>query len=139
MAADVEGGRVREIVEYVSAFLARESAPGADPGFCLVELPLGDEGGTKLVDYGRRAKRQVLSKKDAYALAAEIGVHLSEHGGTGQGVIGALAGAGLRLGGNDGRFKGKHLVKSVDGWASVADIYEQTGVDEVRGVDGPAA
>jgi hypothetical protein len=32
-------------------------------------------------------------------------IHLSEHGGTGQGIIGALAGVGLRMFGSDGEIK----------------------------------
>ena len=45
---------------------------------------------------------------DAYLLAEQFPeLSLSEHGGTGDGVIGALAGVGLRLSGSDGRIKGK--------------------------------
>ncbi len=69
-------------------------------------------------------------------MAAELGVHLSEHGGTGIGVIGALAGAGLKLSGNDGRFKGKFRLRADErGVASVAEIKHQD-VDEVRTLDG---
>lgn len=50
-----------------------------------------------LVDFGRRAKNEVLTKDLAYDLAVKLGVPLSEHGGTGDGVIGAVAGSGLRL------------------------------------------
>jgi hypothetical protein len=39
-------------------------------------------------------------------LANKTGVHLTENGGTGDGIVGALAGTGLRLDGNDGRFRG---------------------------------
>jgi hypothetical protein len=51
-------------------------------------------------------------------------------------VIGALAGAGLRLSGNDGRFKGKLAIPGdADGVARVRDIGEY-GVDSVRTVGG---
>ena len=62
-------------------------------------------------------------------------MHLSEHGGTGIGVIGALAGAGLRLSGNDGRFKGKFAIPSRDGAASVEEI-KRLKVDSVQTFDG---
>jgi glycerol-3-phosphate dehydrogenase len=52
------------------------------------------------------AKRVILSKEQAYEVARRLGVWLQEAGGTGLGVIGALAGLGLRLGGNDGDVKG---------------------------------
>jgi hypothetical protein len=104
-AAEIGEGTLEQVIAHAGAFLARESAPEADPGLCVAVLDrvaATDE----LLSFGRRAKEVVLTKNDAYALAASLGVHLSEHGGTGQGVIGALAGAGLRLGGNDGRLKG---------------------------------
>ncbi|EUA24672.1 hypothetical protein I552_3211 [Mycobacterium xenopi 3993] len=57
-----------------------------------------------LVDFGRRAKREVLCTNQAHELAAGLGVHLSGHGGSCDGVIGALAAVGLHLSGNDGLF-----------------------------------
>ncbi len=83
-----------------------ESEPEADPGLCVV-VPDRLADPVRLIDYGYLAKREVLDKNSAYTLASELGIHLSEHGGTGQGLIGVMAGAGLRLGGNDGSFKDK--------------------------------
>ena len=69
-------------------------------------------------------------------MAADLGVHLSEHGGTGIGVIGALAGAGLRLSGNDGRFKGKFAIPN-PGWGRFAsEQIKQYGVDSVQTFEG---
>lgn len=70
-----------------------------------------------LCAFGRRAQEVVCTKDEAYELARSIPwVHLSEHGGTGQGVIGALAGVGLRLSGDDGRFRGKwNLARILEG------------------------
>lgn len=45
-----------------------------------------------------------MSKAEAIDLAAREGLRLVELGGTGDGVIGALAGVGLTAGGNAGRF-----------------------------------
>jgi hypothetical protein len=92
-------------VEFLSAYLEKNSAPGSDPGLCIAQELAADDC-QRLMDFGLRAKKEVLTKKDAYNLADELGVHLSEHGGTGGGVIGALAGIGLRLWGNDGRYRG---------------------------------
>ena len=51
-------------------------------------------------------------------------------------MIGALAGAGLRLSGNDGRFKGKFAIPGDEsGVARVRDIRGH-GVDSVRTLDG---
>ena len=65
----------------------------------------------------------------ASELAERNHVHLSEHGGSGQGVVGALAAVGLRLAGQDGRVKGK---KTVQGEVmAVRELLEQTGFDRV--------
>ena len=66
----------------------------------------------------------------------EQGLHLSEHGGTGDGIIGALAGVGLRLGKNDGRVRGKLQVTGVNNTASVADIRRQVEVADITTVSG---
>ncbi len=106
--------------------IARLSAASADPGLCVADMSAmwfgeGSAPGAwaaapaqvradlaALASFGVRAQREVLTKEEAYALANGIEwLQLSEHGGTGQGVIGALAGVGLRLTGNDGRFRGK--------------------------------
>ncbi len=99
----------------------RESAPGSDPGLCVAAPALLTEA-ERLIAFGQAAKQQVLSKEAAYLLGDELGVHLSEHGGSGQGVVGALAGAGLRLGGNDGRLKGKLQVGSAGAVVHVHDL-----------------
>ena len=104
-AATIDAGCQEALIAATASLIAEHSAPGSDPGLCVVATAaLADSAA--LVDYGRHAKQAVLRKDDAYALARRLDVHLSEHGGTGQGVIGALAGAGLRLGGNDGRVRG---------------------------------
>jgi hypothetical protein len=98
-----------KIIAFAMNYLLENGAEGSDPGLCVADLEkISQEEIGKLMEFGSRAKKEVLSKKAAYLVAEEIeGVHLSEHGGTGDGVIGAIAGCGLRLSGNDGRIKGK--------------------------------
>jgi hypothetical protein len=135
--AEIEVGELPAVTAWCERELAAESVEAADPGLCIVAVGRLTRPDA-LVQYGREAKRRVCTKDEAYRLAAELGVHLSEHGGTGIGVIGALAGAGLRLSGDDGRFKGKFRVPGdLDGAARVADI-KRHGVDEVRTVEGMA-
>jgi len=93
---------IREITLDV---LKENAAIGSDPGFCMVENPT-KQMKEMMIAYGKRATLEVLNKESAYDLATRLGIHLSEHGGTGQGVIGALAGIGLRLSGNHGEAKG---------------------------------
>jgi len=122
-------------IDYAAEFLQRESATGSDPGLCVV-LPDLLPDPDALIDYGREAKQRVLDKKSAYGLAQELGVHLSEHGGSGQGVVGALAGVGLRLGGNDGRLKGQLAFGMPGETRSIGLLLEHPLVDAVRGLDG---
>ncbi|NTU88854.1 MAG: hypothetical protein HGA54_02955 [Actinobacteria bacterium] len=86
------------------------SVDAADPGLCIYRLPdpIDEDGMKRLVSYGIFAKTDFVTKDEAYATAAAIdGLSLTEHGGGGEGVIGALAGVALRLSGSDGRFRGK--------------------------------
>lgn len=125
------------LVKYSSEYLARSSAKGSDPGLCVVDLDsLSTKSAQELVEWGMSAKKTVLTKSAAYERAAGIGAHLSEHGGTGQGVIGALAGAGLRLSGSDGRHKGKFEVTGKCGCLTVADLLASQHVDLVMTEDG---
>ncbi|HWP95758.1 MAG TPA: hypothetical protein VN426_02835 [Syntrophomonadaceae bacterium] len=124
-----------EFIDYASTFLVRECAPGSDPGLCIAcQANLDDP--QALIAFGLQAKEEVLQKEDAYILAKTMGIHLSEHGGTGQGIIGALAGVGLRLSGNDGRLKGKLKIRSQAEVLSVIEIKLQTGVKVVKTIDG---
>jgi len=123
------------LIEHAGSFLAEESAPGSDPGLC-VAIPELLSDAEPLLAFGRAAKQQVLTKANAYALARQLGIHLSEHGGTGQGVVGALAGVGLRLSGNDGRMKGRLNFGSPGERRSVAELLADPLVDVVRSLDG---
>lgn len=91
---------IDEIVVRAEAHLARAWMDGSDPGLCVAwgDAPALDA----LRAFGVRATRQVVTQADAYAAAR--GMHLSGHGGTEDGVIGAAAGAGLTAGGWHGRF-----------------------------------
>lgn len=126
--AEIVEGALEQVIAYASSFLERESAPESDPGLCVAVLDRV-AAPEELISFGRKAKESVLTKVEAYSLAASLGVHLSEHGGTGQGVIGALAGAGLRLGGNDGRLKGS--IKVAASTMRVHELLELPEVDRV--------
>lgn len=133
--ADITEEHVQPLIDYASAYLKAESAPGSDPGLCVACIDSLAQPGL-LTEFGYRAKREVIKKHEAYELARLVGVHLSEHGGTGLGIVGALAGAGLRMAGNDGRVMGKLKIKCTDHLATVSEILRQTKVDLVRALDG---
>jgi len=130
-AADIQPQYLEDIIRYGGDFLERERAVGSDPGLCIV-IPDRLTNPGWLIAYGFSAKQEVLNKEYAYSVAAELGVHLSEHGGTGDGVVGALAGTGLRLSGNDGRFRGKFTIGIPGESLTVAEIYAKTYITRVR-------
>lgn len=117
-----------ELITRASAYLEQCFAPGSDPGLCVAKAD-AIVTPEQLVLWGYRAKKEVLQKADAYELAKQCRVHLSEHGGTGQGVVGALAAVGLRLGGQDGRVKGKKMV--LPPRVSVKELLELSGFQRV--------
>ncbi|MFH2044391.1 MAG: hypothetical protein ABIK92_04515 [Pseudomonadota bacterium] len=132
--ATVNDGYIDTFIEFAISFLKIESAIGSDPGLCVVNID--KLSGTKeLMTFGYNAKKSIIKKADAYELAKRLGVHLSEHGGTGQGVIGALAAVGLRLTGNDGRIKGHLKIESANGIVTPVEIKRQTHVEVVQSID----
>jgi tRNA(Ile2) C34 agmatinyltransferase TiaS len=88
-------------LEFVFELIQAWSAQGSDPGVCVVNA---DDVSGAVVEWGNRALTTVLEMKDAVALAADNHLNLRALGGTGQGIIGALASVGLRAGGETGRF-----------------------------------
>ena len=119
-----------DLLVYAKRFLEENSAEGSDPGLCVIlcgiEMP-------DVTEFGKMAQQRVLTKKEAYDTASKYpgAVFLSEHGGTGDGIIGALAGAGLRLTGNDGRVKGKIYPKEGGEIISVSDACSMYGLGQV--------
>lgn len=130
-AADLDLKYLNDLTKFAGSFLDSHSAAGSDPGLCIV-VPDRLQDRQDLIDFGFKAKKQVLTKEEAYRLAKALDIHLSEHGGTGQGIIGALAGAGLRLSGNDGRLKGKLNIRADSDIISAGKIRTQSGVDLVK-------
>lgn len=106
--------------------IIERSIPGSDPGLCLTPLDSLDKNKINaLIEFGKRAKREVLNKDLAYELAKKLDIHLSEHGGTGDGIIGAISGVGLRLAGDDGRYRGWYHLGTSGSTVSIKEINEK--------------
>ena len=104
------------------------AAEGADPGVCLAAA---DRVPPAVADFGRQAACRVVTMDDAFALAAAVGLELRPLGGSGLGVIGALASVGQRAGGNDGRFIDLPGLRDLDGRVR-CDVVAALGI-ELRG------
>ncbi len=87
-------------------------AKSSDPGLCMGVVPTADDPWLpELYAYGRKAQCDYIPQEEAFALADRIPwLELEGLGGTNDGVVGALAGAALRLEGEDGRFRGRWVV-----------------------------
>jgi hypothetical protein len=80
--------------------IERESVPGSDPGLCFACE--GDSALIELMCFGQMCATQIVTQKEA--LQAASGVHISGHGGSNDGIIGAAAAVGLTASGWSGRF-----------------------------------
>jgi hypothetical protein len=80
--------------------IEQESAEGSDPGLCIVGE--NDPVMEQLMSFGRLCTAQVMTQQEIIDIAN--GTHLSGHGGTNDGIIGAAAGVGLTASGWCGRF-----------------------------------
>lgn len=88
------------LVERAVRHIGEHAADGSDPGLCVVAE--GHPALPNLVDFGRRCTHTVASQ--AEALRHADGTHLSGHGGTHDGIIGAAAAVGLTASGWSGRY-----------------------------------
>jgi hypothetical protein len=130
--ADVEA-----IDECAAGFLHDHAAEGSDPGLATVctEVPQIDR--QALTEFGFAAKRELVDQASARACAARHGVRLSGHGGTEDGVIGALAAVGLHLHGSDGFFLWMPGVRDLrPGWCSYQHLIHTLPIDDACTLNG---
>lgn len=133
--AVINENNLSNVIQFAKAFLKKAAAPGSDPGLC-VAVARDALDRQALIDFGLQAKKTIFTKQDAYLLAERTGIHLSEHGGTGDGIIGALAGIGLRLQGNDGRFRGWLRLGNAGQTTSHKTLCSHSDVDAVVDDEG---
>jgi len=88
------------IVERAAGHLQRHFVAGSDPGLCVA--PQGNGNMAELMAFGQSCTRYKVTQHAA--MQAVNGFHLSGHGGTNDGIIGAAAAVGLTAAGGCGRF-----------------------------------
>ena len=136
MVINIEGVELTEIKQAAEEVLRANMAQSSDPGLCFCRLDSLQKP-DKLIAYGKRAQKEVIRKSEAYSLAEEIGgTVLQEYGGTGIGVIGALAGVGLRLSGCDGTFRGGKGSEYAGQTFPVSHWKTIMGIEQVLDFDG---
>jgi tRNA(Ile2) C34 agmatinyltransferase TiaS len=87
------------LLARVKSLMLADFYQGSDPGLCVATAPP-----VAVTDYGHRAQREIVTQREARALAEEYGLYLVGLGGDEGGVIGALSAVGLAASGSDGRY-----------------------------------
>jgi len=123
-----------EIYKLARNFLIEIAADGSDVGLCFAdENSVNDE----IINWGKNAKKEILTKSEAFLLAKKNNIQLEGLTGTQDGIIGALAAVGLRKFGNDGRIiwlKGKEL-RDIKGIYSLEKLKQTTNIEEIKDTD----
>jgi hypothetical protein len=123
----------QEVATVCREFLTENYHETANPGLCVINK---DSVPDTLQKFGYRAQREVINIEEAREVAKRLGGFTWWHGETGQGCIGALAGAGLRSTGNDGRFIDLAGIRDLKGVMSVGDVLRQTAIHKIVSVSG---
>ena len=127
---DGDGSDLIALAARVRDLMLGDFIPGSDPGLCVVR-----EAPAEIVEFGRRAQRELLTKAAAEELAARHGIYLAELGGDGMGIIGALAAVGLTAGGEAGRYIQVGAARSLAGPQPVENLLT-AGIAAVQTSEG---
>lgn len=111
------------IIDLAADHIRNHFIDGSDPGLCVV--PENCPAIDPLKSFGRLACNRIVSQNEA--MQAARGGHLSGHGGTDDGIIGAAAGVGLTLTGWSGRFIEFKNLRCFDTTVRVGDL-EANGI-----------
>lgn len=88
------------LIERAITHIRHHSLEGSDPGVCVA---CGSNGNlAPIIAFGRTCTEKIVTQKEAMEAASDL--HLSGHGGTNDGIIGAAAAVGLTASGWSGRF-----------------------------------
>lgn len=118
------------IADMVQASMLDEYLDGSDPGLCVSRHPTA-----AMTAFGRLAKQRLVTRDAALRVAAGPGTLTRMLGGTNDGIIGAVAAAGLAASGEDGRFVQIGSVRDLTGDRPVRDVVA-AGVTRLQTVDG---
>jgi tRNA(Ile2) C34 agmatinyltransferase TiaS len=112
------------LITKAIAHVKHHALDGSDPGICVACE--GDGSLPRLTAFGHACTRNIVTQKEA--LEAATHAHLSGHGGTNQGIIGAAAAVGLTASGWSGRFIEYGRLRHFPEWARVSDLHHSNMV-----------
>ncbi len=131
----VETNEYEELKSLCIDYIQDVAEIGSDAGLCVAPEDMISDN---MINWGNRAKTEVLLKEDAYKIAQKACIFLEGYTGTKIGVIGSLAAIGLRKGGNDGRniwLKGKEL-RDLEGVYKVSELKKIVNIQAIKTMDG---
>ena len=124
---DTDAG-LPELATRCEAFIEFLFHDGADPGLCVVE---DKPGSPEFYRLGLRTTREIITREEVEAMAASEELYLRDLGGTGLGIIGALAACALRMSKQSGRYILLRGIRGLAGTVSVAEILHATDIEMV--------
>lgn len=135
LAADIDEQHLADFIDYACTLVKSTGTPDSNAGLVIAIPELMDNPG-ELVQYAYQVKEEMIGKEEALKLVDRPGLYVFELNGSGNGIIGALAAAGLRMTGNDGQFRGKLQVGSGEDYiARVREIIDETYVEQVKNMN----
>ena len=123
------------VADAARRFLLEHFQADANPGLCVIA-----PGAVPpfLLAFAKRAQVEVLGLAEADEVAARLDGSVWWGGETGQGRIGAMAGAALRHSGDDGRFIDLPGIRGLVGTLSVCEIRARSPIARVETLEGEA-
>ncbi|PKP23256.1 MAG: ABC transporter substrate-binding protein [Bacteroidetes bacterium HGW-Bacteroidetes-21] len=122
---EVIAGVREKLIEISRQHMITFGEPGSDVGLCVADETQVNE---TVMKWGQRAKVEVLTMEEAYQLAKSTGIYLEGLTGLHTGIIGSMAGVGLRVTGTDGRLiwlPGKDF-REIKGVLSKKELLDQS-------------
>ncbi|AOY58412.1 MULTISPECIES: hypothetical protein [Desulfococcus] len=113
-----------QMIADAVSHIESHAALGSDPGLCVAAEC--DSNLENIVEYGRSCTHTISTQKQALQTAKNI--HLSGHGGTHDGIIGAVAAVGLTLSGWSGRFIELRNLRDWPAQATVSEL-KDSGIE----------
>jgi hypothetical protein len=117
------GCSIDDVISKAVDHMKHHFISGSDPGLCVASEDNRALPG--LIVFGRTCATKVVTQNDAFKAAS--GAHLSGHGGTNDGIIGAAAAVGLTAYGWCGRFIEFGRLRDFPAEVSVSDL-EKAGI-----------
>lgn len=124
---------VDQLMDFCRSFLLEIAAQGSDVGLCIA----GSEQANKVIEFGRKAKVELVTQDEARKSARENDIRLEGLTGDHQGIIGSLSAVGLHVYGSDGRYLWPRDIREFAGQTlTVPDVRKNRGIEKISLLSG---